>query len=198
MTAPTPPSGPARPAGPAHPPRNGQPDAGDPPPYAWLDDPARPFGPVGIRTTVSLGSFLGGIGLFGLAYGLFGGDQARGARLGVGIAFVLIGAVVARMGLARRAWRERHSGVDPLAAAVESGADVGSAFGGDSPVARFGRWLLVAVCALVTLVMVLALRRAVTGETPTSAGGVVVIVLLGLFAAAIGVMAARRTRRPGR
>ncbi|NUR79792.1 MAG: hypothetical protein HOQ21_05015, partial [Dermatophilaceae bacterium] len=43
-------------------------------------------------------------------------------------------------------------------------------------------------------VMVLALRRAVTGETPTSAGAVVVIVLLGLFAAVIGVTAAMRTR----
>ena len=35
---------------------------GDPPPYAWLDDPAQPFGPVGIRTTVVLGSALGAIG----------------------------------------------------------------------------------------------------------------------------------------
>lgn len=171
---------------------------GDPPPYAWLDDPAQPFGPVGIRTTIVLGTALGAIGLFGLAFGLFGGDQARGARLGVGIVFVLIGAMVVRMGTARRAWRERNPGVDPLAAAVESGANVGSAFGNDSRVARFGRWLLVAVCAAVTLVMVLALRRALTGETPTSAGGVVVIVLLGLFAAVIGVMAAVRTRPRGR
>src|SRR6478609_2091736 len=131
--------------------------ASDPPPYAWLDDPAQPFGPVGIGTTVVVGSVLGAIGLFGLAYGLFGGDDARGARLGVGIAF-----------------------------------------GDDSRVGRFGRWLLVAVCAFVTLVMVLALRRAATGETPTSAGAVVVIVLLGLFAAVIGVMAAMRTRAPKR
>ena len=172
--------------------------ADDPPPYAWLDDPAQPFGPVGIRTTVVLGSALAAIGLFGLAYGLFGGDQGRGARLGVGIVFVVIGAVVIRMGTARRAWRERNPGVDPLAAAVESGANVGSAFGDQSRVGRFGRWLLVAVCAAVTIIMVLALRRAVTGATPTSAAGMVVIVLLGLFAAVIGVMAARRTGPRGR
>ncbi|GAA1965137.1 hypothetical protein GCM10009817_01150 [Terrabacter lapilli] len=189
MSVPTPPAGRPTTLGP---------DQTDPPPYAWLDDPARPLGPVGIGTTVVLGSLLGGIGLFGLAYGLFGGDQARAARLGVGIAFVLIGAVVVRMGLARRAWRRRHPGIDPLAAAVGSGANVGSAFGNGSAAARFGRWLLVAVCALVTVVMVLALRRAVTGETPTSAGGVVVIALLGLFAAVVGAMAAGRTRRPGR
>ncbi len=168
----------------------------DPPPYAWLDDPAQPFGPVGIRTTVVIGSALGAMGLFGLAFGLFGGDQGRAARLGVGIVFVLIGAVVVRMGTARRAWRARNPGVDPLAAAVESGANVGSAFGDQSRVGRVGRWLLVAVCAFVTIVMALALRRAVTGETPTSAGAMVVIVLLGLFAAVIGVMAAVRTRPP--
>lgn len=172
--------------------------AGDPPPYAWLDDPAQPFGPVGITTTIVLGSALGAMGLFGLAYGVLGGDQARGARLGVGIAFVVIGAVIVRMGTARRAWRHRNPGVDPLVAAVESGANVGSAFGNQSRVGRFGRWLLVAVCALVTIVMILALRRAATGETPTSAGAVVVIVLLGLFAAVIGVMAAMRTGRSGR
>ncbi|MER7073632.1 hypothetical protein [Terrabacter sp. NPDC000476] len=183
MSAPTPPpSAGARP--------------GDPPPYAWLDDPAQPFGPVGIRTTVVIGSALGAMGLFGLAFGLLGGDQGRAARLGVGIVFVLIGAVVVRMGTARRAWRDRNPGVDPLAAAVESGANVGSAFGDQSRVGRFGRWLLVAVCAFVTIVMALALRRAVTGETPTSAGAMVVIVLLGLFAAVIGVMAAMRTRPP--
>ena len=116
--------------------------AGDPPPYAWLDDPAQPFGPVGITTTIVLGSALGAMGLFGLAYGVLGGDQARGARLGVGIAFVVIGAVIVRMGTARRAWRHRNPGVDPLVAAVESGANVGSAFGNQSRVGRFGRWLL--------------------------------------------------------
>lgn len=169
----------------------------DPPPYAWLDDPAQPFGPVGIRTTIVLGSALGGLGLFGLAFGLFGGEQARAARLASGVAFVIIGLVVVRMGTARRAWRSRNPGVDPLTAAVESGANVGSAFGDGSRVGRFGRWLLVAVCAMVTLVMILALRRALTGQTPTSAGAMVVIVLLGLFAAVVGVMAAVRSSRPG-
>lgn len=186
------PSGPTPPTTPTSGPR-----PVDPPPYAWLDDPAQPFGPVGIRTTVVLGSALAAVGLFGLAFGVFGGDQGRGARLGVGIVFVVIGALVVRMGTARRAWRARNPGVDPLTAAVESGANVGSAFGDESRVGRVGRWVLVVVCAAVTLVMVLALRRALTGQTPTSAGAMVVIILLGLFAAVIGVMAAMRTRRPG-
>ena len=181
------------PSGPTPPVRTPRPN--DPPPYPWLDDPAQPFGPVGVRTTMLLGALLAGIGLFGVAYGVFGGDQARGARLVVGIAFVVLGAVIARMGVARQAWRRRNPGVDPLAAAVEAGANVGSAFGNDSRLARVGRWVLVAVCAFVVVVAVLALRRAATGETPTSAGAVVVIVLLGLFAGSIGVMALLRTRR---
>ena len=64
------------------------------------------------------------------------------------------------MGVARRAWRQRNPGLDPLAAAVAAGGNVGSAFGDDSPLARVGRWVLVAVCASVVLVAVLALRRA--------------------------------------
>lgn len=161
----------------------------DPPPYAWLEDPSRPFGPVGVRTTMVLGAVLGGLGLFSLAYAVFGGPDARPARSVAGTAFVVIGAVVVRMGLARRAWRRRHPGVDPLEAAAVAGSNVGHAFGDDSRVARVGRWVLVVVCALVTLVMVLALRRAATGQTPTSVGEVVVVVLIGTFSAVVGVAA---------
>lgn len=161
----------------------------DPPPYAWLEDPTRPLGPVGVRTTVVLGAVLGGVGLFSLAYAVFGGPDARAARSVAGFAFVVIGAVVVRMGLVRRAWRRRHPGLDPLEAATAAGGNVGDAFGDDSMVARVGRWVLVVVCAAVTLVTVLALRRAVTGETPTGAGAMVVILLLGAFSALVGVAA---------
>ncbi len=136
-----------------------------------------------------LGAVLGGVGLFSLAYAVFGGPDARVARSVAGFAFVVIGAVVVRMGVARRAWRRRHPGVDPLEAATAAGGNVGDAFGNDSRAAQVGRWVLVVVCAAVTLVMVLALRRAVTGETPTDAGAMVVIVLLGAFPALVGVAA---------
>ena len=170
----------------------------DPPPYAWLDDPSQPFGPVGIGTTLTLGTLLGGLGLFGVVMGVFAGPDARAARLVVGLVFLVIGAVIVRMGLARRSWRERNPGVDPLAAAKESGANVGSAFGDDSRLARIGRWVLVVVCAVVAVVMALALGRAVTGQTPTSAGGIVVIVLLGVFALVVGGMAVSAGRRRSR
>ena len=170
----------------------------DPPPYAWLDDPSRMAGAVSPMATVAMGTLLVAVGLFAVVLGVFGGPEARVARLCTGLPIALIGAFIVHMGTARRAWRRRNPDADPLQAAVESGANVGSALGNDSRLARVGRWVLVAVCAFVTLVMVLALRRAVSGQTPTSAGSIVVIVLLGLLAAVVGVMAAVRTGRPGR
>ncbi|MDN5766648.1 MAG: hypothetical protein L0H96_13995 [Humibacillus sp.] len=166
----------------------------DRPPYAWLDDPAQPFGPVGIGTTLSLGGLLAGLGLLGLVYGAFGGPDARPARLVVGACFAVIGVVVVRMGVARRDWRRHHPGVDPLSAAREAGANVGSPLGDDSRPARIGRWVLVAVCGAVVLVSVLSLIRMVTGASPASAGGVIVIVGLGLLAGAVGFMGLRRSR----
>lgn len=166
----------------------------DPPPYAWLDDPAQPFSPVAISTTVVLGGMLTGLGVLGLVYGAFGGPDARGARLGVGVCFAIIGVVVVRMGVARRAWRRRHPGVDPLAAAKEAGANVGSPFGDNSRTARVGRWVLVAVCAAVVLVCAGSLIGIVTGTSRASVGAVILVVMLGLLAGAVGVMTLRRSK----
>jgi hypothetical protein len=166
----------------------------DPPPYAWLDDPAQPFGPVGIGTTLTMGSLLLGLGLLGVGYGVLGGPDARAARLGVGVVFVIIGAVVLRMGTARRAWRARNPGLDPLQAATRSGANVGSALGNDSPTGRIGRWILGAVCAAVVLVCLIALTRIGSGQSEGGAGAIVLVVLLGALAGTVGVLALRRRR----
>ncbi len=166
----------------------------DPPPYAWLDDPAQPFGPVGIGTTLTMGSLLLGLGLLGVGYGVLGGPDARAARLGVGVVFVVIGAVVLRMGMARRAWRARNPGLDPLQAANASGANVGSALGDDSATGRMGRWILVAVCAAVVLVCLLALTRIGSGQSEGGAGAIVIVVLLGALAGSVGVLGLRRRK----
>ena len=166
----------------------------DPPPYAWLDDPAQPFGPVGIGTTLTMGSLLLGLGLLGVGYGVLGGPDARAARLGVGVVFVVIGAVVLHMGAARRAWRARNPGVDPLQAATGSGANVGSALGNDSATGRIGRWILVAVCAAVVLICILALTRIGSGQSEGGPGAIILVVLLGALAGTVGVLGLRRRR----
>ena len=180
------------------PPRPPRTPSDDPPPYAWLDDPAQPFGPVGIGTTLTMGSLLLGLGILGVGYGVLGGPDARGARLGVGLAFVVIGAVVLRMGTTRRAWRARHPGVDPLTAAQEAGADVGSALGTDSATGRIGRWILVAVCAAVVVVCILALTRIGSGQSEGGAGAIVLVVLLGTLAGTVGVLSLRRPKGTSR
>lgn len=173
-------------------------DRPDRPPFAWLEDTSRPFGPVGVGTTIGAGLFLVAIGVFGLAYGIFGGPAARGARLGVGVAMFLLGGVIVWMGVARRRWRRRHPGVDPLEAARASGANVGSAFGNDSWPARLGRWLLVLVSAFLVLVCVLSVRRALTEPGSASPLQVVLIVALGLLCAWTGWAALARGRALGR
>ncbi|MEO6956541.1 MAG: hypothetical protein ABI137_07350 [Antricoccus sp.] len=115
------------------------------------------------------------------------------AQLGVGVCFAIIGVVVVRMGVARRGWRRRHPGVDPLTAAKEASANVGSPFGDNSRTARVGRWVLVAVCAAVVFVCVGSLIRIVTGTSQGSVGAVIIIVALGLLTAAVGVMSLRRS-----
>ena len=166
----------------------------DPPPYAWLDDPAQPFGPVGIGTTLTMGSFVTGIGLLGVGYGVFGGGDARVARLVVGVVFLALGAPILRMGLARRAWRARNPGVDPFVAALTSGANVGSPLGDDSVIARIGRWILIVVCAAVVVVCVLALVRIGSGQSAGGAGAVILVVLLGALAGTVGMLSLRRSR----
>lgn len=170
----------------------------DPPPYAWLDDPSRMAGAVSPMATVVMGSLLVAVGLFAVLLGVLGGPAPRVARLSTGLPIALIGAFIVHMGTARRAWRRRNPGTDPLEAAARSGANVGSPWGNDSLPARLARGVLVLVCALIVLVCAMALRNAASGASPASGGEVVVIVLLGLLAAVVGVRAAVRTRRPGR
>ena len=145
-----------------------------------------------------MGSLVTGLGLLGVGYGLFGGADARAARLVVGVAFVVIGALVLRMGTARRAWRARNPGVDPLQAATASGANVGSALGDDSATGRIGRWILVAVCAAVVAVSALALTRIGSGQSEGGAGAIIIIVLLGALAGTVGVLSLRRTKGPSK
>lgn len=65
---------------------------------------------------------------------------ARAGTLAVGTLLALIGAQSVRMGLRRRAWRQRHPGVDPLEVARSQHANVGSALCDDSAFARVFRW----------------------------------------------------------
>ena len=109
-----------------------------------------------------------------------------------GWSFVIIGAVVLHMGTARRAWRARNPGLDPLEAATRSGANVGSALGDDSATGRIGRWILVAVCAAVVLVCILALTRIGSGQSEGGAGAIILVVLLGTLAGTVGVLGLRR------
>ncbi|MDV3220331.1 hypothetical protein [Intrasporangium sp.] len=166
---------------------------GDPPPYAWLDDPAQPFGPVSIGTTVVIGLGLVGVGLFAVGLGLLGAPDVRAARVGSGLPLSVIGTVIVRMGVARRAWRRRNPGVDPLAAAHEAGANVGSAFGNDSWSARLGRWVLVLLSALVAVASTVALRNELAGPG-TSILQLVIIAALGLLAVWTGWKALSRSR----
>lgn len=104
----------------------GRPD--DRPPYAWLDDPAQPFGPVPISTTVGVGALLAGLGVLVLAYG----RSAAPTRAGPvsGRAAAPRSSVPSSCG-----WESpTANGADatraltPLAATRAAGANVGSPF----------------------------------------------------------------------
>lgn len=167
----------------------------DPPPYAWLDDPSRMAGAVSPGTTIVMGGLLVAVGLFAVVLGVLGAPAPRMARIATGLPIGVIGVLIVHMGTARRAWRRRNPGTEPLEAATQVGANVGSAWGNESLIARIARGVLLVVCALTVLVCALAVRNAVTGTHPASAGEVVITVLLGVLAAVVGVMAATRKRR---
>lgn len=167
----------------------------DPPPFPWLDDPDRWRGPVPIGLALVIGSGLALIGLFALVLGVLGGDHGRVARLVCGVLFVPMGGFIVHMGTARRAWRRRHPGVDPVAVARELGAKVGDPLGIDSFASRVGRWVVVLVCAFVVLISVLSVAGVVTGRSAGSVASVVLVVLLGLAAAFIGAQTLRRMGR---
>ena len=78
--------------------------------------------------------------------------------------------------------------------AQEAGADVGSALGTDSATGRIGRWILVAVCAAVVAVCILALTRIGSGQSEGGAGAIVLVVLLGTLAGTVGVLSLRRPK----
>lgn len=154
-------------------------------------------GPVPPGLAIVIGVGLSLVGLFAMVLGVVGGDHARVARIVCGALFVAMGAVVVRMGTARRAWQRRHPGVDPVVVARELRANVGDPLGNDSVGSRIGRWVLVGVCAFVVFICVLAVDGIATGRSPGSVGSVAVTVLLGLVAAAVGVapLGRRRHRR---
>lgn len=141
----------------------------DPPPYPWLDDPAQPFGPVPPMLAVAMGVLVGPLGAWmAVAGGLNATGGARAGTVVVGVILVLVGGQSVRMGLRRRAWRQRHPGVDPLEVARAQNANVGSALGNDSGFARAFRWVLVVVCAVVGLFALVALLVGLTGDRPAT------------------------------
>lgn len=169
----------------------------DPPPFAWLDDPSRMAGSIPPGMTTFCGAGLAAVGLFGVALGLIAGgaDRVEVARIATGAPITVIGLVIAHMGRARRAWRLRHPGVDPLGVAEAVGANVGSAVGNGSLTARVGRWVLVLVCAFLVFVCTLSVVNVATGRYPGSIGAMVAVVLIGIFAAVLGVVTVRHARK---
>lgn len=176
----------------------------DPPPYPWLDDPAQPFGPVPPMLAVGMGVLVGPLGVWmAVAGGLNATGGARAGTVVVGVLLVIIGLQSVRMGVRRRAWRQRHPGVDPLEVARKQNANVGSALGNDSRFARGFRWVLVAVCAIVVLFALVALVMGLIGDRPASPGVLVVLAALVALTGWLGWSSLRRSlggprERPGR
>ena len=168
----------------------------DPPPYPWLDDPAQPFGPVPPMLAVAMGLVVGPLGVWmAVAGGLNAAGGERVATLVVGVLLVLIGLQSVRMGLRRRSWRQRHPGVDPLAVAKAQHANVGSAFGDDSRLARVFRWVLVVVCAVVGLLALLTLVIGLVGARPATPAVLLVLAALVGLTGWLGWSSLRRSRR---
>lgn len=59
--------------------------------------------------------------------------QDRAGTVVAGVVLVVIGLQSMRMGVRRRDWRQRHPGSNPLEVARAQNANIGSAFGNDSP-----------------------------------------------------------------
>lgn len=142
----------------------------DPAPYAWLDDPSRPQGTVGVPTTVVIGLLLLAMGAFG-AIASWRHDRAAAVVLGL---IAVAGVYVVRMAVLRVAWRRRHPGIDPtVASTLDEGGPVfaQNAGGVTWRWVLFGTGVLVAAFSAVALVVAIGLP----GTTGSRAIGLVVI-----------------------
>ncbi|WP_295696483.1 phage holin family protein [Lapillicoccus sp.] len=173
---------------------DGSPSAAtDPAPYAWLDDNARMAGAISPGVTAAYGLFFLATALV-LVIVSFSSHHLGGLWIALG--FGLIGGQVLRMGLARRAWRLRHPGVDPLSTVPSPTG--GSAYGPDTRSASVGRWVIFVLCVLLGLLLVIALVDSfVATSTATSAtvGSKVLLVLLAVLVLSVARYDLRRIRQ---
>lgn len=93
----------------------------------------------------------------------------------------------------RRAWRQRHPGVDPLEVALAQNANVGSALGNDSGFSRVFRWVLVVVCVIVGLIALPALVMGLVGDRPATPAVLVVLAILVALTGWLGWSTLRRS-----
>lgn len=157
----------------------------DPAPYAWLDDDARMAGSMPPSVTMGYGIFFLGAAV---ACAVAAVTSSHLFGLWIGLAFGAMGGFILHMGLARRAWRRRHPGVDPLTT-VRSWTD-GSPFGSDRRSAGVMRWVLLVVCGLLALFAAASLVATFVGSSSRGesastlwGGRVLLVLLLALFVA---------------
>ena len=171
--------------------------ADDPPPFTYLDNPGRAAGAMPPGVTIGYGVFFLAAAAVLLAILIVNthADFAWAGLFSV-VLFGAIGGVVLYVGLARRAWRKRHPGVDPLAAERTTPSS-GSAFGPDTAFARVCRVVLLALCWGFAAICVVALGSSLSHRDPALSTGAWVgslAVLAGLVClfAAVGWYDLRR------
>lgn len=164
--------------------------APDPAPYAYLDDDARMAGAISPGATT-------GFGVFFLAFTValvivsFAYDAHPG--LWFALVFGLIGGQLVRMGLARRAWRARNPGVDPLSTVPSPTG--GSAYGPDTRAGSVGRWVLLVLCVVLGLLFVVTLIASFTAGSTVTVATQVVLLVLSVLVLSVGWFDLRRIRR---
>lgn len=161
--------------------------ADDPAPYAWLDDDNRMAGTISPGATMVFGAFFL-VTATASAVAAVATQHLPGLWFALG--FALLGAQLLRMGLARRAWRSRHPGIDPLSSVPSPTG--GSAFGPDTRTAAVGRAVLLVFCLLVGLVFVIATIQSFLAGSSATVGTKLVLVFLSALVLAVGWYDLRR------